>query len=136
VEQNAALAQAKSQLDILNKSYVPRFFAQGAAFARGTGAQVDGTRLGGADGLGPDVRNYALGVSVTFPIFDLPSIRAKKAGQSATVRAETARYQQVTTDLTAGWNQAAAILDGSRKIAADTPVEVSAASAANQQANA
>src|SRR3989442_941920 len=136
VEQNAAVALAKAQLDILDRSYVPRFFAQGAAYARGTGALVDGTRLGGANGLAPDVQNYALGFSVTFPIFDLPSIRAKQAGQSATLRAETARYQQVTTDLTARWNEAAAILDGSQKIAADTPVQVSAANAATQQATA
>src|SRR5207249_6421921 len=136
VEQNAVVAQAKAQLDILDKSYFPRFVAQGAAYARGTGARVDGTRLGGANGLAPDVQNYALGFSVTFPIFDLPSIRAKQAGQSATIRAETARYQQVTTDLTARWNQASAVLEGSRKIAADTPVQVSAANAALQQASA
>ena len=136
VEQNAAVAQAKAQLDILDKSYVPRFFAQGAAYARGTGARVDGTRLEGFNALSPDVQNYALGFSLTFPIFDLPSIRAKQAGQSATLRAETARYQQVTTDLTARWNEAAAILDGSRKIAADTPVQVSAANAATRQATA
>ncbi len=136
LEQNAAVEQAKAQLDILDKSYFPRFFAQGAAYARGTGARVDGTRLGGASGLALDVQNYALGFSVTFPIFDLPSIRAKQAGQSATIRAETARYQQVTTDLTARWNEAAAILDGSQKIAADTPVQVSAANAATQQATA
>src|SRR5438874_5698285 len=34
VEQNAAVAQAKAQLDILDKSYFPRFHTQGAAFAR------------------------------------------------------------------------------------------------------
>src|SRR5438477_1506641 len=46
VEQNAAVAQAKAQLDILDKTYFPRFSVQGAAYARGTGALVDGTRLG------------------------------------------------------------------------------------------
>src|SRR5438093_617409 len=136
IEQNAAVAQAKAQLDILNKSYFPRFFAQGAAYARGTGARADGTRLGGANGLAPDVQNYAIGLSVTFPIFDFPSIRAKKVGQAATIRAETARYQQVATDLTAQWNEAMATLEGSRKIAADTPVQVSAANAAFQQTSA
>ena len=136
IEQNATVEQAKAQLDILDKSYFPRFFAQGAAYARGTGARVDGTRLGGANGLAPDVQNYAVGLSVTFPIMDLPSIRAKKAGQAATIRAETARYQQVTTDLTAQWNEAMAVLEGSRKIAADTPVQLAAANAATQQATA
>jgi outer membrane protein TolC len=136
VEQDAAVAQAKAQLDTLDRSYFPRFFAQGSAYARGTGARIDGTRLGGVNGLAPDVQNYALGFSVTFPIFDLPLIRAKQAIQSATIRAETARYQQVTTDLTARWNESVAALEGSRKIAADTPVQVSAANAATQQATA
>src|SRR5207244_3877799 len=136
VEQNASVEQAKAQLSVLDKSYYPRFFAQGAAYARGTGAAIDGTRLGGVNGLTPDVQNYALGLSVTFPILDLPSIRAKQASQSAIVRSETARYQQITTDLTARWNQASAVLEGSRKIAEDTPVHVSAANAASQKASA
>src|SRR5213594_868131 len=136
VEQNAAVEQAKAQLNILDKSYYPRFFTQGSAYARGTGAAIDGTRLSGVNGLTPDVQNYALGLSVTFPILDLPSIRAKQASQSAIIRSETARYQQITTDLTARWNQASAVLEGSRKIAADTPVQVSAANAAVQQASA
>ncbi|MBI5096654.1 MAG: TolC family protein [Nitrospirae bacterium] len=136
VEQNVAVEQAKTQLDVLDRSYFPRFFVQGSAYARGSGARIDGSRLGGVNGLAPDVQNYALGFSVTFPIFDLPSIRAKQAGQSATVRAETARHQQITTDLTARWNEAAAILEGSRKIAADTPIQLSAANAATQQATA
>src|SRR5437899_4091239 len=67
VEQGAAVAQAKAQLDALDKSYFPRFFAQGSAYARGSGARADGTRLGGANGLAPDVQNYAVGLSVTFP---------------------------------------------------------------------
>src|SRR5437870_4545622 len=33
IEQNATVEQAKAQLDILDKSYFPRFFAQGAAYA-------------------------------------------------------------------------------------------------------
>src|SRR5215831_8448394 len=136
VEQNAAVEQARAQLNVLDKSYYPRFSTQGAAYSRGTGAELNGSRLGGLNGLAPNFQNYALGLTVTFPILDLPSIRAKQANQSAIVRSETARYQQVTIDLTARWNEASAVLEGSRKIAADTPVQVSAANAAVQQASA
>jgi outer membrane protein len=136
LEQNAAVEQAKAQLTVLDKSYYPRFFTQGSAYARGTGAELTGSRLGSLNGLAPDVQNYALGFSVTFPILDLPSIHAKQASQSAIVRSEMARYEQVTTDLAARWNQASAVLEGSRKIAADTPVQVSAANATVQQASA
>lgn len=135
-EQNAVIAQKKAELSVLEKSFVPRLFAQGSAYARGTGARTDGTRLGGVNGLAPDTQNYALGFTVTFPIFDFASIRARETGQSATIRAEAARYQQITTELTARRNAATATLEGSRKIAANTPVAVSAATVANQQANA
>jgi len=135
-EQNAVINQRKAELQVLEKSYVPRFITEGSAYARGTGAQIDGTRLGGLNGLAPDTQNYALGFSMTFPLFDLPAIRAREAQQSATIRAESARYRQITTELTTRRNTAIASLEGSRKIAANTPVEVSAARAANQQANA
>ncbi len=135
-EQNAVVDQQKAELQTLEKSYVPRFFAQGSAYARGSGARIDGTRLGGLNGLGPDTQNYALGFTVTFPVLESASIHAREAGQSATVRAETARYQQITTDLTARWNAAVAALEGSRKVATNTPIEISSATVANQQANA
>jgi outer membrane protein TolC len=135
-EQNAVIEQRKAELQVLEKSYVPRFFTQGSAFARGTGAQTDGTRLSGANGLAPDTQNYAVGFTITFPFLDRASIRAKEAGQTATIRAETARYQQLTTELTARENAAAATLEGSRRIAANTPIAVTAATAASQQASA
>src|SRR5215475_6637768 len=135
-EQNALVDQERAQLQTLEKSYVPRFFAQGSAYSRGTGAGIDETRLRNLNGLTPDTQNYALGFTVTFPIMDFASIHAREAGQSATIRAEAARYEQITTDLTARWNAAVAALEGSRKVAADTPIEISSATAANQQANA
>jgi outer membrane protein TolC len=135
-EQNAVIDQKKAELQVLEKSYVPRLFTQASAYARGTGARLDGTSAGGLNGLAPDTQNYALGFTVTFPVFDFAAIRARQAGQAASVRAETARYQQITTELTARRNAAAAALEGSRKIAANTPVVVSAATTANQQATA
>jgi outer membrane protein TolC len=73
---------------------------------------------------------------VTFPVFDLPSLRAREAGQSATIRAEEARYRQVAVDLKAQWNVALAALDGARRVAANTPVQAAAARAATEQATA
>ena len=136
VEQNAVVEHARAELRALERSYFPRFALEGAAYARGTGAEVTGTNLGGVNGLAPNTQNYALGLTVTFPAFDVYAIRAREAGQSATVRAETARYRQIATDLTAQWNAAVAALDGARKIAANTPVQVSAARAATGQATA
>jgi outer membrane protein len=136
LEQTAAVEQAQAQLRALERSYFPRFYLQGSAYARGTGAEVDGKNLGWLNGLGPTVQNYAVGFSVTFPVFDLPALRARETAQSATVRAQTARSQQIATDLRAQWNRAVATLAGARRIAGNTPIQVSAARAAAQQATA
>ncbi len=136
VEQNAAVEQARAQLRVLERSYFPKFYLQGAAYARGTGAGIDGDRLGGLNGLAPNFQNYALGFSVSFPIFDLPSLHAREAAQSANIRSQAARSQQLAVDLRAQWNRAVAGLNGARRIAANTPVQVSAARAASQQATA
>src|SRR5208337_2527996 len=50
-EQDAVVEQLRAQLKTLERSYFPRFYLQGSAYARGTGAEVDGTNLGGLNGL-------------------------------------------------------------------------------------
>jgi outer membrane protein TolC len=136
VEQNAVVEQARAQLRALERTYFPRFFLQGAAYARGTGADINGDRMGALNGLAPTVQNFALGFSVTFPVLDGPSIHAREAEQNAIIRSQTARNEQIAVDLRAQWNRAVATLNGARNIAANTPTQVSAARAAVQQATA
>ncbi len=136
VEQESVVAEARAQLRVLERSYFPRFYLQGAAYARGTGADLTGVRLGGLNGLAPSVQNYALGITVTFPAMDLPSVRAREAAQTASIRAQSARAEQVQVELRSQWNRAVATLQGARRIAANTPVQVSAARAAAEQATA
>jgi outer membrane protein TolC len=136
MEQSARIEQLRAQLRTLERSYFPRFSLQGSAYARGTGAELNGINLGGLNGLAPSTQDYALGFTVTFPVFDKAAIQAREAGQSANIRAETARYRQIAIDLKARWNRAVATLAGARNVAANTPVEVAAARAATQQATA
>jgi outer membrane protein TolC len=136
VEQNAVIEQARAQLRVLERSYFPRFYLEGAAYARGTGAELDGHNLGGVNGLAPTTQDYGLGLTVAFPAADRPALRAKEAAQSAAVRAETARAQQIAVDLRAQWNAAVAQLEGARRVAANTPVEMAAARSAAQQSEA
>jgi len=136
LEQNALVEQLRAQLKVLERSYFPRFQLQGAAYARGTGAETDGRLLGGLNGLAPNTQDYALGFTVTFPAMDVVSLRAQEAGQAANIRAESARYQQIAVDLKAQWNSALASVQGARNVAANTPVEVAAARAATDQATA
>ena len=59
--------------------------------------------LGGLNGLAPSVQNYAVGFSVTFPLFDFAALQAREAAQSATIRAQAARLEQIAADLRARW---------------------------------
>jgi outer membrane protein TolC len=135
-EQSTLVEKQKAELHVLEKTYAPRFLAQGSAYARGTGASMTGARLGGFNGLVPDTQNYALGMSVIFSALDFASVRARKDAQSATVRAETERSREIAVELTTQWEVAQATLAGARSVAANTPTEVSSADVALQQATA
>jgi outer membrane protein len=136
LEQAAAVDQAKAQLHALERSYFPKFYLQGSAYARGTGAGMNGERLGGLNGLGPNVQDYALGFSVVFPLMDLPALRAREAAQSANIRAEAARSEQIAVELRTRWNRAVALMNGARRIAGNTPVQLAAARRTTEQATA
>jgi outer membrane protein TolC len=136
LEQNAVVEQARAQLRALERSYFPRFYLQAAAYARGTGAELNGDRLGGLNGLAPNYQNYALGFTVTFTISELAALRAREAAQSAAIRSQAARASQIAIDLRAQWNRAVAALHGARGVAANAPAQVTAAQAALQQATA
>ena len=135
-EQNAAIEAARAELHTLERSYFPRFYLQGAAYARGTGAEVSGVNLGGVNGLAPNTQNYGLGLTVTFPVTDKFALREREARQSALVRAEQARARQIAVDLKAQWNEAVAALHGARAVAANVPAELTAARDALRQATA
>jgi len=136
LEQSAVIEHTRAQLRALERSYFPRFYLQGAAYSRGTGAELNGRRLSGLNGLAPNYQDYAFGFNVAFPVMDFESLRAREAAQSADIRAEAARAAQIATDLRAQWNRAVATLEGSRRVAANTPVQVSAARIATEQATA
>ncbi len=134
--QQAQVEQAKARERTLERSYVPRFLAQAAISGRGSGANTDGTFAGGLNGLGLERMNYAAGVTVAFPAFDFFSIRAEKKVEAANRRAEEARYDQTLQDLSDQVEQARAALDGARRVAENTPIELQAARDSETQAKA
>jgi len=132
----AAISEVKSREKVLDRSYYPRFSLEGAAFARGTGVQADGRTGGGASGLGPNIQNWALGATVTFPAFDWFSIHAKKQIEAHNELSAEAKYSQTLQDLNGNILKAKAVLDGARRVAQNTPIQLDAARATEQQAAA
>lgn len=135
-ESQAVINESEARLHALDRSYFPRFSLQGTSYARGTGALPDGRSLGGVNGLGPNIQNWALGFTVHFPVFDIASIRARKSAESARLDADRGRYDQVLVDLNSRRGQAMAAFAGAVEVAKTTPVATEAARTAVRQATA
>jgi outer membrane protein TolC len=136
VAQLASVEAVRAREKALDRSWFPRFNLQSAFSLRGTGALVNGTHLGGANGLAPTTPNWAAGFAVTFPIFDFASIRQRKRIEEQNERSELALYDRTIQDLNSQAEQAKAQVDGARRVAENTPIQLEAAQIAEQQARA
>jgi outer membrane protein len=136
LEQRAALEEARARAHSLDRSWYPRFMAQASSYARGTGANADGTTGSGVAGIGPNIQNWAVGMTVTFPALELPSLRARKALEQARIGAEVAREQQIDIEIRTRARRAEAALDAAIRVAAQTPAQLEAAQAGERQARA
>jgi outer membrane protein TolC len=136
VEQQAVLDEARARAHALDRSWYPRFLAQASSYARGTGANPDGTTGGAVAGIGPNIQNWALGMTVTFPMLELPSLRARKAAEQARIETEEAREQQIGLEIRTRVRRAEAALDAAIRVAAQTPAQLEAAQAGERQARA
>jgi len=135
-QESFLIKQQDAQKRALDRSYVPVFNTLGAVSGRGAGTDLNGQFPGGTAGLLPDTFNWAAGVQVTFSVFDYFGLREQKKVQQANTQAEQARYNQVSDEISVAVEQARATLAGARKIAANTPIELSAAQASEQQQQA
>jgi outer membrane protein len=136
LEQHAVVSQSAAELHATDRSWVPQFNLEAAGYGRGTGTETDGQRLGGANGLAPNVGNYAVGVNITFGFLDFASIHAHEDSQAATLKAEQSRETLVGRQLQEQFAQARAALRATRSIAKNTPIQAAAARTALAQATA
>jgi outer membrane protein len=134
--QHARVEEAHAQVHILDRSYYPKVYLQSSVYGRGSGWDPAGKFEGGSAGLGPDRSNWAVGLTVTFPVFDIFAIRSRKAIETANERAEAARYDQALQDLTGQLRKAQASLEGARNVAENTPLELEAARTTETQVRA
>jgi outer membrane protein len=135
-EEAALIERQRAELHVLSHSYAPVFNLLGSLSGRGTGLDAKGNFMGGTSGLAPNTLNWAGAVQVTFPAFEIFTIRQEKKVQAANVRAEQMRYRQTLDDVSVQVEQALATLDGARQIAQNTPLEVAAARQSEQQQRA
>ena len=131
----AAVDVVRARERTLDRSYYPHVTLQSTFAARGTGADGPGVPSFG-NGLWPQVPNWAVGASVTFPAFDLFSINARKSVEVQNELAESAHYERTIQALTTQEAKARALMKAATDIAKNTPVERQAATAGESQARA
>jgi outer membrane protein len=134
--QMATVESSRALQNVLGHAYFPRINFQTAYSLRGTGATANGTTLGGSQGLGFDTPNWAVGLTATFPLFDWFSLRERQRIEAHTERAEVATYDRVVQQLTAQSEQARAEMDGARRVAENTPIQLASARVLEQQSRA
>ena len=134
--QKAAADIPKKREEALAQAWVPKFNLQSSFFGRGSGWDNQGNRGGGGDGLLPDVPNWAVGLTATFSLLDFSTIRAQKQQAHYRNLAEMARYDRVIQELTAQQVKARSLVESTKLIAENTPIQFQAARLTESQAAA
>jgi len=131
------IQEVQSRISVLNHSYYPHFTLEGLSSARGSGANSNGTAASGFNGLGADeAHNWEAGLTVSLPLFDYLSIRERKKIEIANRRREKALYDQTVQNVTGQLERERTILDGARRAAENTPIELRASQDSEAQARA
>jgi Outer membrane protein len=128
--------QARAREHAIDRSYFPAFTLQSAIAGRGSGVNPNGTFSGGTNGLGPDRYNWAIGLTASFPAFDLFALRNRKQIEAANERSAQADYDQTLQQLTVQVQRAQEALATARSIAQQTAIELNSARLADTQAEA
>ena len=136
VEGQAAAGEAAARLEIARRSADPHVTLQGTVYARGTGVRDDNTSGRGADGLGLEAYNWAIGVSVTMPVIDLSNKRAGEAVAQLRVRAAEARRADAARELARRLQVARQDEQAAREAMGHAQIIVEAARAVEAQATA
>jgi len=134
IEAEAVVQRVGAERDVVRAQFLPRLDLVAALFARGTGLSVNGLPQSPADGIAPDVLNWAAGLAVTWSALDVPAIRARSRAATEDYSAAMARRDDVVLAISGQLENASAFLRGAESIARETPVALAAARAAEQQA--
>jgi outer membrane protein len=131
--QMANVESSRAIQEVIGRSFVPRLNVQTAYSMRGTGTTASGALVGGARGLNFETPNWALGLTATFPLFDWFSLRERSRIEGHNEQAEVATYDRIVRELSAQTEQARAEMDGARRVAEHTPIQLASARVLEQQ---
>jgi outer membrane protein len=136
VAQQRSIQEVQSRISVLNHEFYPHITLNGLEQWRGSGEKTSGKITPSLQGLEPTIRNWAAGLSVQMNFSQFFSIRENKKIQVADRRRQQALYDLTLQNLTGQEQQAVARVNGARRVAQNTPVELAAARQSEAQARA
>lgn len=129
VKQRArAIERATAQRRATDLEFLPRIDLLASVWLRGSGLYGSA-----ADGTAPDIPNWAAGAVATWNVLDWPAIRARSRAADATRDAAIAERDDAALTVASQVQAAAAILEGSARVAQSTPKAHTASQAAERQ---
>jgi outer membrane protein len=135
VEQDR-VSEEKARIRVLNHAYYPHFTTSALVSARGSGERSDGTVEPGLNGLDFSAYNWEAGLTAQMDLTAIFAIHQQKRVETANRRREEAVYAQTVQTLTMQQQMARAQLESSRRVAQNTPIELSASQQGELQATA
>jgi outer membrane protein len=128
--------EEKARIRVLNREYAPHFTTEGLLSARGSGEESTGDVQPGASGLGFSVYNWEAGLTVQMDLTSIFAIHEHKRVEISNQHREEALYAQTLQVLTAQQQTAVAQLEGARRVAQNTPIELASSRQGELQATA
>jgi outer membrane protein len=128
-EAAAAADRARKTQSVAKLEFLPRIEILGALWLRGSGFYGSP-----AAGLGPDVPNWAIGAALTWSALDIPKIQARARAAGADAAAQAARRDETELAIAGQMESASALLRGALRVAETTPIALSSAHQAEEQA--
>lgn len=134
--QQGRVEEEKARIGVIDHAWYPHFTTEGLISARGSGERSNGTVEPGANGLDLQAYNWEAGVTAQMDLTGVFANRERRRVEVANRRREEQAYTQTLQTITAQQQTALAELDGARRVAQNTPVELSAARQGELQATA
>lgn len=130
--------EVQSHIDVVNHSYFPHLYLEELTSGRGSNeiSTAKGAPGATADGLLPSVFNWQAGLTLQMNLSDWFARHEQRSILLANRRQQQALYTETVQTITGQVQKALAALDGARRVAQNTPVELQAAQQSEAQARA
>lgn len=134
--QQGRVQEEKARVSVLNHAWYPHFTTEALLSGRGSQEESNGADGPASAGLTFQAYNWEAGVTAQMDLTQIFSIHERKRVEVANLKQQQQIYTQTVQNITAGQQTAMAELEGARRVAQNTPIELQASQQGEIQATA